>query len=132
MSQIGTGVKIGNGSGINAYAYLGGQGGIAIGENVIIGPGVKIFSENHVFADLDESIKSQGVSRKGVVIKDDCWIGSNVTILDGVVIESGCVIAAGAVVTKSIPKMSVAGGVPAKVLKNRAEMAAQQLSKSPL
>ncbi|RYZ93140.1 MAG: acyltransferase, partial [Sphingobacteriaceae bacterium] len=102
IAHVGKGIKIGNGTGINAAAYLAGQGGIEIGENVIIGPGVKIFSENHVFSDSLKNIKDQGVTRIGVKIWDNCWIGSNVTILDGVEIGSGCVIAAGAVVTKSI------------------------------
>ncbi|MDQ6481565.1 acyltransferase [Dyadobacter sp. LHD-138] len=119
ISHIGVGIKIGNGTGINSSAFLGGQGGISIGENVIIGPGVKIFSENHIFSDPAVPIKDQGVSRLGVVIKDNCWIGSNVTILDGVIIETGCIIAAGSVVTKSIPAMSIAGGIPAKIIKTR-------------
>lgn len=119
ISDIGKGIKIGDGTGINANAFLGGQGGIEIGKNVIVGPGVKIFSENHVFSNIDVPIKNQGVTRQGVTIKDNCWIGANATILDGVTIGSGCVIAAGAVVTKSIPENSLVGGIPAKIIKNR-------------
>ncbi len=119
VSQKGKGIKIGNNTGINAGVYLAGQGGIEIGDNVIIGPGAKIFSENHNFTNLQKPIKDQGVTRKGVVIKDNCWIGSGVTILDGVTIEEGCVIAAGSVVTKSVPALSVAAGVPARILKSR-------------
>jgi acetyltransferase-like isoleucine patch superfamily enzyme len=66
VAQKGVGIKIGNGTGINARAFLGGQGGIVIGENVIIGPDVKIFSENHNFREEFPAIKKQGVSRKGV------------------------------------------------------------------
>ena len=54
-----------------------------------------------------------------VVIGDDCWIGRRVMIMAGVTIGEGCVIAAGAVVTKDIPPYSVVGGIPAKVIKNR-------------
>nr|WP_143033346.1 DapH/DapD/GlmU-related protein [Prevotellamassilia timonensis] len=54
-----------------------------------------------------------------VIIEDDCWIGFNVIILPGVTIGKGSIIGAGAVVTKSIPPYSVAGGVPAKVIKSR-------------
>jgi len=120
IAQKGTGITIGNGTGINARAYLSGQGGIHIGNEVIIGPNVKIFSENHNYADLSRTIKAQGVTREGVVIGDNCWIGAGVTILDGVIIGNGCVIAAGSVVSKSIPENSVAAGIPAKIIKSRA------------
>lgn len=119
IANKGVGISIGSGTGINAGAYLGGQGGISIGKQVIIGPGVKIFSENHNFTNVAIPIKDQGVSRKGVSIGDNCWIGAAVTILDGVSIGSGSVIAAGSVVTRSVPENSVAAGVPAKIIKNR-------------
>lgn len=119
ISQKGKGISIGNNTGINAGAYLGGQGGIEIGDNVIIGPGVQVFSENHNFSDLNINIKDQGVSRDGVVIQNDCWIGAGAIILAGVTIGSGCVIAAGSVVTRSVASDSVVAGVPGKILKSR-------------
>ena len=61
----------------------------------------------------------QGASRKGIKIGKDCWIGSGVKILDGVTIGDGCIIAAGAVVNKDIPEYSIAGGIPARVIKSR-------------
>lgn len=54
-----------------------------------------------------------------VIIEEDVWCGANVTILKGVTVGRGSIIAAGAVVTKSIPPYSIAGGVPAKVIKQR-------------
>ena len=119
IAHKGTGITIGSGTGINARAYLSGQGGIQIGKEVIFGPEVKIFSENHNYSDPDQTIKAQGVSRKGVIIGDNCWLGAGVTVLDGVIIGKGCVIAAGSVVNKSIPDNSIAAGIPAKVIKNR-------------
>jgi acetyltransferase-like isoleucine patch superfamily enzyme len=119
ISQKGKGISIGNNTGINAGAYLGGQGGIEIGDNVIIGPGVQVFSENHNFSELNVNIKDQGVSRNGVVIENDCWIGAGAIILAGVTIGSGCVIAAGSVVTRSVANDSVVAGVPGKILKSR-------------
>ena len=119
VAQKGKGIKIGHNTGINAGAYLAGQGGIEIGNDVIIGPGVKIFSENHNFSAKEKIIKHQGVNREGVKIKDNCWIGANVTVLDGVTIGGGCVIAAGSVITRSVPENTVAGGIPARVLRKR-------------
>jgi acetyltransferase-like isoleucine patch superfamily enzyme len=116
---MGKGIKIGNNSAVGAQSFIGGQGGVSIGDNVIIGPGVKIFSENHNYDRNDTLIRLQGESRKGVVINDDCWIGASSTILDGVTIERGCVVAAGSVVTKDISANSIVAGVPAKIIKSR-------------
>ncbi|WP_183561347.1 acyltransferase [Mucilaginibacter sp. SP1R1] len=127
IAQKGKGIIIGNNTGINAGTYLGGQGGIEIGNNVIIGPGVKIFSENHNFSDFNINIKDQGVTRNGVFINDNCWIGAGVTILAGVTIGEGCVIAAGSIVTKTVAPHSIVAGVPGKVLKKRGELLAQQI-----
>ncbi|RWZ88333.1 MAG: acyltransferase [Hydrotalea sp. AMD] len=121
ISNKGVGICIGNNSAIGAQSFLGGQGGIKIGNDVIIGPQVKIFSENHNYNKLLVEIRKQGVNRKGVTIHDNCWIGAGSTILDGVELGSGCVIAAGSVVTKSFPSNSVIAGVPARILKYRHE-----------
>lgn len=64
-------------------------------------------------------IKNQGVSNKGIKIGNNCWIGSNVTFLDGSELADGCVVAAGAVVTKKFSENSVIGGVSAKIIKIR-------------
>ena len=117
IAHKGKGISIGDGTGINAGAYFGGQGGITIGNNVIIGPGVKVFSENHNFSDPEILIKNQGVTRNEVIIGDNCWIGANVTILAGVTIGPNSVIAAGAVVNKSMPGNVVIGGLPARIIK---------------
>jgi acetyltransferase-like isoleucine patch superfamily enzyme len=117
ISHKGVGITIGNNTGINSYCYLGGQGGIEIGDNVIIGPQVKIFSENHNFSDASTIIKNQGVTRLGVKIESDCWIGSGATILDGVVLKKRTVVAAGSVVNQSFEENSLIGGIPAKLIK---------------
>jgi acetyltransferase-like isoleucine patch superfamily enzyme len=119
IAEKGVGIRIGNDTGINAGAYLGGQGGIEIGNNVIVGPGVKIFSENHNFSEANILIKNQGVNREKVIIGNNCWIGAGVIILAGVTIGEGCVVAAGSVVTKSFPSNVIIAGIPGKVLKSR-------------
>jgi acetyltransferase-like isoleucine patch superfamily enzyme len=116
---IGEGLKIGNNSSIGPFAYIGCSGFIEIGDNVIMGPRVGIYAENHYFDDITIPIKEQGVNRQFVKIEDDCWIASNVVILAGVTIGRGCVIASGSVVTKDVPPNSVVAGVPAKVIKTR-------------
>jgi len=116
---IGEGLRIGNNSSIGPFAYIGCSGFIDIGDNVIMGPRVGIFAENHHFDNLKIPIREQGVKRSFVKINDDCWIASNVVILAGVTIGRGCVIAYGSVVTKDIPPFSVVAGIPAKVVKSR-------------
>ena len=119
LNYIGEGIKIGNNTGISQYAFIGARGFITIGDNVLIGPRVTIYSENHVFRDPNELIYRQGVSRKGINIGDDVWIGTGVTILDGVTVGRGSVIAAGAIVTRDIPEYSIAVGIPARVVRSR-------------
>lgn len=119
FNQIGLFIKIGNNVGIGEFAYLGGAGGLTIGDDCIIGQYFSCHPENHHFEDIIQPIRLQGVSRKGITIGNNCWIGSKVTILDGVEIGEGCVIAAGAVVNTSFPAYCVIGGVPARILKQR-------------
>ena len=105
--DLGKGLEIGDNSSIGPDAYVGCSGKIVIGKNVMFGPKCSLFAENHNFADESKTIKSQGVNQKGIVIEDDCWIGSNVIILDGVHIGKGCVIGAGTLITKDIPDNSI-------------------------
>jgi acetyltransferase-like isoleucine patch superfamily enzyme len=59
-------------------------------------------------------VRDLGLTRKGIIIKEGAWIGSGVTILDGVVIGRNCIVAAGAVVTKDVEDFTIVAGVPAK------------------
>lgn len=122
IAQKGTGIIIGNRTGISARAYIAGQGGIIIGDDVIMGPNVQIFSENHAYANLNIPIKQQGVIKQSVKIGNNCWIGGGATILAGVTLGDGCVVAAGSVVNKSFPENTVIGGIPAKAIKNRSDL----------
>ena len=117
LNNLGVGIKIGNNVGIGEFAYLGGGGGLTIGDDCIVGQYFSCHPENHNYADSSELIRLQGVSRRGIVIGSNCWVGSKVTILDGVSIGDNCIIAAGAVVNQSFPSNCVIGGVPAKILK---------------
>lgn len=115
--DLGSHIKIGDNVGLGDFAHLGGAGGLEIGPDCIIGAYLSCHPENHQFDDPDLPIRHQGVTRKGIKIGANCWIGAKVTILDGVTIGDNCVIAAGAVVNKSFPSHTIIGGVPAKVLR---------------
>lgn len=119
LDQPGEFIKIGNNVGIGEFAYLGGAGGLEIGDECIVGQYFSCHPENHVTTDLQQSIRYQGVKRSGIKIGRNCWIGTKVTILDGVTIGEGCIIAAGAVVTNSFSDNSVIGGIPAKLIRIR-------------
>lgn len=119
LNEIGDKISIGSNVGIGEFAYLGGAGSLEIGDECIIGQYLSCHPENHNYQDTTISIRHQGVTRKGIKIGKNCWIGSKVTILDGVEIGNGSIIAAGSVVNKSFPENSIIGGVPAKLLKTR-------------
>ena len=95
-----------------------GGGDIVIEDDVMLGPGVNIYVNNHRFDDTSKPIIDQGYSiSKQVHIKKGCWIGANVIILPGVTIGENSVVGAGSIVTKDIPPMCVAVGVPAKIIR---------------
>ena len=119
LDEAGEGLKVGNNSNIGSYSYIGCSGYIEIGNDVMMGPRVNLMAENHNYSDLNLSMKSQGISRSFIIIEDNVWIGVNSTILAGVRIGSGSIIAAGAVVTKDVPKNSIVGGIPAKIIRSR-------------
>jgi acetyltransferase-like isoleucine patch superfamily enzyme len=119
IRNIGEGIKIGNNVGISQNCFIQVRGFVIIGNNVIFGPNVSIFSENHNFSSNQLFINEQGETRKGVTIEDGVWIGSGSIILDGVTIGMNSIIAAGSVVNKSVPKNTIFGGVPAKLIKTR-------------
>lgn len=95
------------------------HGSIRIGNKVAIGPGTVIRAANHRFCDPDQAIMSQGHMAGVVDIGDDVWIGANCVITPDVRIGRGAVIGAGAVVTRDIPPLAIAAGVPARVIGQR-------------
>ncbi|HHX68488.1 MAG TPA: acyltransferase [Gallicola sp.] len=92
---------------------------IVFGDNVLVGPGVKIFSGNHGTELKGIAMTYQERVEKDIVIGNDVWIGANSVILSGVTIEDGAIIAAGCCVTKDVPRNAIVGGVPGKVIKYR-------------
>lgn len=116
LRELGEGCVLGDRVGISEGTFIGAKGLLTIGDDTIIGPQCTLVAEDHVFAATDRPIREQGVTRAGVAIGSDCWFGAGVRVLDGVAIGRGCVVGAGAVVTRDLPDMSVAAGVPARVV----------------
>lgn len=119
IRNSGTGIQIGARSAVGAYNCIMGQGGVEIGEDVLIGPNVTILSENHNFETADEPIRMQGESRQRTVIEDDVWIGAGVVVLAGSHVGRGAVLAAGAVVRGNVDARTIVGGVPARLIGTR-------------
>jgi len=86
---------------------------------VSIAHGTSILSEEHKYSDLNQNIKDQGCELKETIIENNVWIGAGCRILAGSHIESGSIVAAGAVVKKRVKANSIVGGVPARMIKSR-------------
>lgn len=112
-TDCGINITLGKNVFINSNCKFQDQGGITIGDNVLIGHNVVIATINH---DLNPK-KRADMYPKPVKIGNNVWIGSNVVILGGVTIEEGAVIGAGSIVTKDVPKNAVAFGSPCRVQK---------------
>lgn len=104
-------VTIGDRAALNSFCRIFGHGGVEIGADTQIGPGVLITTTDH---DYDSQLETR---YKRVKIGQRGWIGANVTVLPGIEIGDSCVIGAGAVVTKDVPGGSIAVGVPARVVR---------------
>ena len=91
----------------NHFCSLNALAGIEIGNNCIFGANVQIYDHNHKYSDQDRPINSQGFSKGKVVIGENCWIGSNVTILKGVTIGNHCVVGAGCTIYKDLEANSL-------------------------
>ncbi len=110
-------ITIGRNCIIGEFTVIRGQGGVTIGDNVIIAPRVQIMAVDHVFDDPARPILEQGLQTLGITIEDNAWIGAGATILDGVRIGKGAVVGAGAVVTRDVAPHTVVAGVPARLLR---------------
>lgn len=112
-TDCGKNITIGKNVFINASCHFQDQGGITIGDGSFIGHNATLATLNHGFTPEDRGTTYPAP----IVIGKNVWIGADVTVLPGVSIGENSIIAAGAVVTKDIPENVIAGGVPAKVIK---------------
>ena len=118
--RSGENISLGENSHINQYCciWASPNSKITLGDNLLMGPGVRIFSSNHG-TKAGEIMNRQEWIEKDITVGNDVWIGANSVIVQGVTIGDGSIIAAGAVVTKDVPSNAIAGGIPAKVIKER-------------
>ena len=107
------------GTWIGQQCFFHSAGGIKIGKNIGIGPGVKILTSYHKDTDPTKPILHEELKFKSVIIEDDADLGVNSVIMPGVTIKKGTQVGAGAVVTKDFPEYSVIAGVPAKLIRTR-------------
>lgn len=116
---------VGDHSHIGISNMIQAGGGIEIGDYVVLGPGVKIWSINHKFDDLTRPVMDQGYEFKKVVIGNHCWIGANVFIMPGANLGEGTIVSAGSVVGgKVVPPYKILAGNPARVIGSREQVEA--------
>ena len=109
---------------------------VTIGANVFFGPNCTLATPIHPFLPEERNMKEKEDGTlydleyaKPIIIEDNCWLASNVTVCGGVTIGEGCVIGAGSVVTKSIPANSLAAGNPCRVIRQITKEDSIQLKK---
>ena len=113
-------ISIGARSSLGDRNMIVAAGGLEIGVDVMIGPEVMIFTQNHEITPVEEKLIEGTIQTKNVIIGDDVWIGARAILLPGAKIGRGTVIAAGAVVPgKEYPENVVLGGNPARIIKRR-------------
>lgn len=119
LLTYGGSITLGDDVSLNPYTIAYGHGGLKIGSGVRIAAHTVLIPSNHNFQDKNRPIFQQGETSKGIVVEDDVWMGAGVRVMDGVQVARGCVIAAGAVLTKSTEAFGVYAGVPARKISER-------------
>lgn len=115
VCDYGYNITFGKSCFVNSNCYFMDCAKITLGDNVFVGPFCGFYTANH---PLDAERRNQGLEiALPINIGDNCWFGANVSVMPGVNIGNGCVIAAGSVVTKDVPDDVMVAGVPAKIIK---------------
>ncbi len=114
-----TGLVLGNRIIVNVYSYLSGEGGLEIGDEVLIGSHAHLLSAGHLIDQGHASIWRNPISYGRIRIGEGAWIGASALVLPGVTIGEGAVVGAGAVVTRDVPPFAIAVGSPARVVRYR-------------
>lgn len=113
QTDFGRHIRVGKDVFINKEVFLVDLGGITIEDKVLIGPRVTLITVNHI---LDPA-KRRGLEVKPILIKENAWLGANVTVLPGVTIGKNTVVAANSTVTKDVPDNTIVAGTPAREIR---------------
>jgi acetyltransferase-like isoleucine patch superfamily enzyme len=124
------GIWIGHNCFLGEFCLIRGQGGVHVGNSVLLAPRAQLLAVDHLFHNTSKPVIQQGISAEGIVVEDGAWIGSGAIVLDGVRVGTGAVVGAGAVVTRDVPAHSVAVGVPARVVRQLEAQGDCQLDES--
>ncbi len=119
LADPAVGIRVGARTIVNVGCYLSGEGGLDIGEDVLIGPHAKLLSAGHAIDEGDAIIARNRITRARIVVEDGAWIGAGAIVLEGVRIGRGAVVAAGALVRQDVPDGMVAAGMPARLIRVR-------------
>ncbi len=111
------GIWVGRNCFIGEFCLIRGQGGVHIGDAVLLAPRVQVLAVNHLFDDPTQPVMQQGITAQGIVVEDGAWIGAGAILLDGVRVGARAVVGAGAVVTRDVPPRTLAVGTPARVVR---------------
>lgn len=115
MCDYGYNIELGENFASNHNLLILDSAKVSFGDNVMVGPNCSFITSKH---PLNPSVRKEGLQwAEPIIVEDDVWICSNVTVLAGVRIGAGSVISAGSLVTKDIPSNSLAMGIPCKVVK---------------
>jgi maltose O-acetyltransferase len=121
------GVRLGAYSRVNRGCWLDARGPLVIGDNVSISPGVTILTAGHLVDDPEFRVEARPVT-----IEDHVWIGTRAMVMPGVTLGRGCVVAAGAVVTRDVPELAIVAGIPARRIGTRSAEATAYILDGPL
>lgn len=121
-------LEVGDNVTIGFDTFLQAKGGLTLGDNVMLAPGVKIWTSNHNVNDPEVPVRKQGHTNAPVVLEDDVFVASNAFILPGTTLSRGCVVSAGAVVSgKTYRPYAILGGNPARVMGYRGGMSPERV-----
>jgi acetyltransferase-like isoleucine patch superfamily enzyme len=127
LSCKGGSIKIGDNTNIGMNCLFQSESAVDVGPNIVMASYCYLVGGgNHGMDRTDIPIIQQPpVSRGGITIEENCWLGARATVIDGVTVGRDSVLGAGAVAIRDVPEFSVAAGIPAKVIKNRRETAGE-------
>jgi galactoside O-acetyltransferase len=128
LGEADTRLSLGSRVIINVGGYISGEGGLAIEDEVIVGPHVRLLSAGHAIHGGDAVVAKNPITRGEIRVGRGAWIAGGATVLEGVTIGEGAVIGAGSVVTGDVPAFAVVVGNPARVVCYRRGHAAASFS----